>query len=87
MEMITATTKMDEQGRIFLPASIRKAIAVRAGAEIVLQCEAGKLTLQPRDKLIADIQNRLRRRRGGRRSAVQEFLSERRKEAERELGK
>ena len=68
-----------------MPVAVRRAMGIEPGGDIVIELMDGILTLRSRATAIADIQARLKGRRRGRGSAVEEFLAERRTEAEREF--
>ena len=82
---MTGSAKMDAQGRLLLPAGVRRAMDLQPGTAVLIRYEQGKVVLENRDRAIAAIQARLKARRKGKGSAVEEFLAERRREGRREL--
>ncbi len=80
-----AQTKIAENGRLSIPATLRKLMALEHGGPVVLAVEEGVLMVKPVAQLLDDIQAKaaslLGPSDGG---EVDQFLTERRAEAERE---
>ena len=79
-------TKVDAQGRVVIPAEIRAEMSIELGKPIAFVVEDGKLGLMTVRQGIKRAQEGLREKlkiEPGR-SIVDEFLAERRAEAERE---
>ena len=80
-----ATSKMNNQGRIVIPAECRAAAGLKPGDEMLIEAVGeGELRLQTRDQAIKKAQAIVQRRLPKRRDLVAELIAERRKEAERE---
>lgn len=56
--MASETVRVGRQGRVVIPADVRRALAIEAGAHLALRVEGGRIILEPRDKVV----ERLRRR-------------------------
>lgn len=72
------------QGRIVIPAGLRRALEIEPGDTLVARLEDGRIVLEKRANILA----RVRRRFAGVPREVRlsdELIAERRKEAEREL--
>jgi AbrB family looped-hinge helix DNA binding protein len=83
--METVTCKIDELGRILIPARFRRELSIRPGCEVMLGKEGGKLTLQTREQALRDAQAFARSLVAPGVSVVDEFIAERREAARREL--
>jgi len=72
------------QGRIVIPASLRRAAGIKPGDSLTARLDEGRLVLERR----ADVVTRLRRRFAGASgvSLAEELLRERREEARRDVG-
>lgn len=77
-------TKLDQNGRVVIPASFRQALGVEAGDDVVLRLEEGELRITTQQARIQRAQRRAERyvKRG--RSVVDDLLEQRRQEAARE---
>jgi AbrB family looped-hinge helix DNA binding protein len=82
--MGTFTAKVEESGRVLIPAAVRKQLGIKAGEEIVVRVDETGLSLGTRDQAIARIQKRLRRVIPAGRVLSQELIKDRRAEARRE---
>ncbi len=79
---LVAHVTVSRQGRIVIPAPLRKSLSLRAGSRLAARMEDGKLVLERAEDILARIQSGYARaRRKGRRSATEELAEERRKEA------
>lgn len=76
---------LDKLGRIVIPAGIRARMGIAPGAELLLQVDDGKLSIQTRAQAVANAQAYFKKFRKNR-SEVDEFLKERRAEARRDFG-
>lgn len=74
---------MGRQGRVVLPAAIRRTLRLEPGDELVIHVEGARLVLERRETLLGELQNELRAARGPR-SIVDELIAERRRDARRE---
>jgi len=75
--------RVGPQGRVVIPASLRKALGIRPGQMLVARAEEGRVVLEQPDAIIARLKNRLRAVPSDV-SLVDELISERRKESYRE---
>ena len=76
--------RVNENGRLVIPASFRRALGIAAGDELVLRMEDDELRISTMKHRIAQAQRLVRKhvRRGT--SLVDELIAERRKAARRE---
>ena len=81
MEQLMA--KIDQAGRLVLPAKFRKAMGVKPGDELILRLEDGELRIFTRRQAIKRAQGMLKHIAPGR-SLSEELIQERRAEAARE---
>lgn len=72
------------QGRIVIPAELRKVLDIHPGEQLVARAEEGRLVLQRRDAVIAELQQLFRDAVPRGVSLVDELIAERRDEARRE---
>ncbi len=79
-----ADTKLGAQGRIVIPARIRKALGFRPGDVLHARIEREQLVIEKPEAIERRLQERFRRFEG--RSLAKELIAERRKEARRESG-
>jgi AbrB family looped-hinge helix DNA binding protein len=82
-----ARARINENGRLVIPANFRKALGINAGDEVVLRLEDDELRITTLRQRIARAQRHARKyiKPGASISSiVDEFLAERREEAERE---
>ena len=77
-------TRVNENGRLVIPASFRKALGINAGDEIVLRIEDDELRITTLKRRLERAQRRIRRYVKPGRSLVEELLAERREAAKRE---
>jgi AbrB family looped-hinge helix DNA binding protein len=83
--MSTATAKIDEAGRILIPAKLRAELKVGPGDLVVLETCGDELHVRPYRLTIREAQATIRKYIPDRdRSLVNELIAERRNEAERE---
>ena len=83
--MNSIRTKVSESGRLSLPAEIRKAVGLERGGTVIIDLEDGVIRLRTVDQVVARAQEIARRLSEGRSDmTVDDFLAERRREAERE---
>jgi AbrB family looped-hinge helix DNA binding protein len=75
------TCKVDNQGRVTLPAGWRKEHKLRAGSDLVVTVSGPELRLQTRERSLDQAQQIVARHRRNKRSAVERLLKERRQEA------
>ena len=81
------TLKVDNQGRIAIPAKLRKEAGIDRDAEVLAFFEDGGIVIITRDEALAQAQRMARAALGSfKGSVVDEFLAGRRREAELEAG-
>lgn len=73
--------RFDAQGRALIPKSVRMALSIENGDEVVGWLDEGRLVLEPRQALLARLQARYGDIDG---SLADELIEERRDEARRE---
>ena len=78
-----ATVHLGSQGRLVVPAVLRRELGFEAGDELVARVEGRRLVVERRGELLKELQRELRAVRGDR-SLVDELIAQRRTEAERE---
>jgi AbrB family looped-hinge helix DNA binding protein len=78
------TTHMSENGRIVLPAAVRRAAGIRPREVLTVRVDEEGVHLQTRRQAIKHAQAIVRKYTKGRKGLVEEFLSERREDAGRE---
>ena len=69
------------QGRLVVPAPMRKALGFKTGDPVVVRVEDGRLVVESRDSVVRRVQHRFG---VTGRNLVEELISERRQEACRE---
>ena len=79
-------TKIDAQGRVVIPATVRKLMSIEEGDAIAFVVDGSRVSLMTLDQGIESAQSIARRyfKREPGRSIVDEFIAERRAEAARE---
>ena len=75
--------RVNEQGRLVIPAELRAEAGIKPGSEVVLEAVDGEVRIRGIDAAVARIQAKYRRLAGGRK-VVDELLAERREQAKRE---
>jgi AbrB family looped-hinge helix DNA binding protein len=76
--------RVNENGRLVIPASFRKALGVDAGDELVLRFEDGELRITTLKRRIERAQKRVRQYLRSGRSLADELIAERREAAKHE---
>ncbi len=76
--------RVNENGRVVIPASFRKALGIHAGDEIVLRLEDDELRISTLKHRIQRAQRRVRRYVKPGKSLADELIAERREAAKRE---
>lgn len=74
---------MADNGRVVIPAAIRRQSGIRPGEQITVRAEDGAVILETREALLRRIQSDYRRD-GGEPDAVERLIGSRREEARRE---
>jgi AbrB family looped-hinge helix DNA binding protein len=76
--------RVNENGRIVIPASFRKALGIRTGDEGILRIEDDELRITTRRRRLQRVQQLVRKRVKVDTSLVDELLAERREAARNE---
>jgi AbrB family looped-hinge helix DNA binding protein len=82
--MLQARTKLNANGRVVIPAAVRKALDLRPGDELIMRIEDGELRLSTRRQALARARRMIRRYIPSDEDLTQSLIDDRRKEAERE---
>jgi AbrB family looped-hinge helix DNA binding protein len=82
---MNTTLEVGPQGRIVIPASIRKALNIQTGATLVARIEDGRLVLETQNQLLNQFYSRFAQARMQQgESIVDELIAEHRSESARE---
>jgi AbrB family looped-hinge helix DNA binding protein len=82
---MTARARMNQQGRIVIPAECRRAAGLKPGDDLLIEAVGeGELRLRTRAQALKEAQAIVARYLPKGRDLVQEFINDRRKEAARE---
>jgi AbrB family looped-hinge helix DNA binding protein len=76
--------RLDQGGRVVIPADYRRALGLRPGEEVILRLEDGEVRMLSLSSAIRRAQELVRRHVAAGRSLSDELVSERRAEAARE---
>ena len=76
--------RVNENGRVVIPASYRKALGIRAGDEVIVRMEDDELRITTMRRRIERAQRLVRKYVKGDTSLVDELIAERREAANRE---
>jgi AbrB family looped-hinge helix DNA binding protein len=76
--------RVNENGRVVIPASFRKALGIQVGDEVVLRIEDDELRITTQQRRIQRAQQRAGKRLKAGASLVDELLAERREAAKHE---
>lgn len=76
--------RLDQGGRVVIPADYRRALGLRPGEEVILRLEDGEIRMLSLSSAIRRAQELVRRHVAAGRSLSDELVSERRAEAARE---
>ena len=76
--------KMNENGRVVIPASFRKALGIEAGDEVILRLEDDELRITTMERRIRAAQSMVRKYVKPGVSLVDELIADRRREAKHE---
>lgn len=79
-----ASMRVNENGRVVIPASFRKRLGIRAGDEVVLRIEDDELRITTLKRNIERAQRLVRKHVKRGRSLVDELIAERREAARNE---
>ncbi|MGH8572259.1 MAG: AbrB/MazE/SpoVT family DNA-binding domain-containing protein [Gammaproteobacteria bacterium] len=88
MAYLTSPTEVQlgPQGRLVIPAQLRRLLGFEPGDRLVARLEDGRLILEKREAIRRRLKDRFVRLPAGK-SLASELLAERRREAEREEGR
>lgn len=75
---------VNEQGRVTIPAQVRRAAGIEAGVPLVVYVEDGRVVIETRDQLADRIRRDVAATWTGDGSVVDELITDRRAEAVRE---
>jgi len=79
MTVAQKRVKLGKQGRIVIPAVVRKELGLEPGEELLVSAKGSKVELQRREDLLREIQAEWRSMANGR-NLVDELIEERRRE-------
>ena len=82
--MTEARMKLNENGRVVIPAPLRTALGIRAGDELVMRLEDDELRITTLKRHIERAQNHVRKYAKPGTSLVDELIATRREAAKRE---
>lgn len=81
----SVTSRINENGRVVIPAVIRRQMGLKAGDAVVMEVEDGVLRIEPHRARIRRIQESLGRLIPPGRCLSDELIADRREEARREM--
>jgi AbrB family looped-hinge helix DNA binding protein len=84
MEQIESHTRINENGRVVIPASFRRALGIQPGDTVVLRIENNELRMTTLRQRLAKAQQLVRKHVKQSTSLVDELIAERREAARRE---
>jgi AbrB family looped-hinge helix DNA binding protein len=84
MDQNESHTRVNENGRIVIPTSFRRALGIRSGDTVVLRIESNELRITTLRQRLAKAQQLVRAHVGPKTSLVDELIAERREAAKRE---
>ena len=85
--METISVKVEESGRVLIPAGIRRKMNLGEGSELLIKTSASGVLLSTRDQALVRIRERLRKYIPAGSRLSTDLLRERRREAARENSK
>lgn len=80
-----ADVSVNQQGRLTIPAQIRRVVGIEPGIPLVVYAEDGRVVIETREQLAHRIRRDVAASWTGTRSVTEELIAERRAEAEREI--
>jgi AbrB family looped-hinge helix DNA binding protein len=81
---LSAALVANSQGRVTIPAQIRREAGIEAGAPLVVYVEDGRVVIETREQLAQRIRREIAEAWTGEGSVVDELIADRRAEAARE---
>lgn len=85
--MSAETTRMSENGRVLIPASLRKELGFQPGEALTLRIDESGLHIQSRRQAILRVRENMRKYIKPGRSMSDELIMKRRLESKREQGR
>jgi AbrB family looped-hinge helix DNA binding protein len=82
--MLQARARLNANGRVVIPAALRKALDLRPGDELILRVEDGELRLSTRRQALARARRMIREYIPSDEDLTQSLIDDRRAEAARE---
>jgi AbrB family looped-hinge helix DNA binding protein len=79
-----AEISVNEQGRVTIPAQVRRAAGIEAGVPLVVYVEDGRVVLETREQLVDRIRRDVAASWTGEGSVVDELIADRRADAARD---
>jgi AbrB family looped-hinge helix DNA binding protein len=77
-------TRLDQNGRIVVPAAVREQLGVKPGDDLVLDVSPNEVVLTSHKAALAELKRMVREARKKHPYSLEDFLKERRAEAEQE---
>jgi AbrB family looped-hinge helix DNA binding protein len=81
--MLETRVKINHNGRVVIPASIREALGIKAGDDLVMRMEGDELRITSQRQRILKAQRLIRHHVEASRSLSDELIADRREEAKR----
>jgi AbrB family looped-hinge helix DNA binding protein len=81
---LSADLVVNQQGRVTIPAQIRREAGIEAGTPLVVYVEDGRVVIETREQLGQRIRREIAESWSGEGSVVDELIADRRAEAARE---
>ncbi|MCY4197060.1 MAG: AbrB/MazE/SpoVT family DNA-binding domain-containing protein [Rhodobacteraceae bacterium] len=82
--MTAVRVKMGTNGRLVVPAGLRKEIGLADGRSVLLEAVKGELRVRPMEVVVQHAQDRLRKFLGDKKSLSEDLIADRRAEADPE---
>jgi AbrB family looped-hinge helix DNA binding protein len=82
--MLQARTRLNANGRVVIPAAVRKALDLRPGDELIIRVDDGELRLSTRRQALARARRMIREYIPSDEDLTQSLIEDRRAEAARE---
>ena len=82
--MLRVSAKLNANGRVVIPAAVRKALDFRPGDELIMRVEDGELHLSTRRQALAGRERMIGQYIPSDEDLTQSLIDDRRREAERE---